>query len=159
MIHKKYNAELTDLQEALRNNLLLAVTEFEIPKAQVCLDREKKINDLIEALQNIVKNALEAEHFKNYKYFISIIFHIIQWVNKEFTGQAGGDANLKAAKLHANQINLSKFNYPESFINKITNWILSVASLADVYEVKATDRKSTRLNSSHGKLSRMPSSA
>ena len=28
-----------------------------------------------------------------------------------------------------------------------------------VFEVFATDRKSTRLNSSHGKLSRMPSSA
>lgn len=138
MIHKKYNPELIDLQEDLRNNLLLAITEFEIPEAQVCLDREKKINELIEALQNIVKDALETEHFKNYKYFISIIFHIIQWANKEFTGQAGGDANLKAAKLHANQINLSKFNYPESFINKITNLLVSVTALADVNEAKAT---------------------
>lgn len=136
MMHKKYNPEIISLQEDLRNNLLLVVVEFEIPEAQVSLDREKKINNLIDTLQNTVKDTLEAEHFKNYKYFISIIFHIIQWTNKEFTGRAGGDANLKAAKLHANQINLAKFNYPESFTNKITNWLISVASLADVFEAK-----------------------
>ena len=33
------------------------------------------------------------------------------------------------------------------------------ASRPDAFKILAVDRKSTRLNSSHGKLSRMPSSA
>ncbi|UPZ17809.1 hypothetical protein [Flavobacterium humidisoli] len=136
MIEKKYNPELVDFQEDLRNNLLLVSTEFEISETEICLEREKKIITLIEALQRITKDSLEEEYFKNYKYFISVLFHIIKWANKEFTGKAGGDANLKAAKLHANQINLSKFNYPESFIENIKDWLTSVASLADVNDAK-----------------------
>jgi hypothetical protein len=138
MIHKKYNPDLLELQEELRNNLLFVASTFDITSTELSLSREKKTDDLLEALQNAVINTAESEHFKNYKYLASVIFHIIKWANKEFSGIAGSEANLKAAKLNANQIDLTKFNYPETFIGKITNWLLTITSLTDINEAKST---------------------
>lgn len=136
-MQKRYNPELVQQQKELRNDLLLTALEFELTATETCLGYEQKTVAVIDKIIEELKEAAEADFFKNYKYLITAFFHIIKWVDKEFKGIEGSAAHLKAAKLNAKQFNIEAFHYPESFTERISVFLKNVQILKDVEDAKA----------------------
>lgn len=144
-MQKRYNPELVQQQKELRNDLLLAALEFELTTTETCLAYEQKTVAAIDAIIEELKEVEECDFFKNYKYLITVFFHIIKWVDKEFKGIEGSAAHLKAAKLNAKQFKTDAFHYPESFRERISGYLKNVQGLQDVEDAASIFNEFTRI--------------
>ena len=146
MNYRKLNHELVKHHQLLRIHLLQITCDFKIAKAGSYLQFEQAVNDSFDAIFKIVFSSVDEQHFKNYRLLSISLFHIIKWIDKQFSGTVGAKANLNAAKINLEQFDFESCVYSESFLLEINDFISSVRGLTYVKDVEDTIKKFSQIS-------------
>lgn len=146
MNYRKLNHDLVKHHQLLRVHLLQITCDFKLAKAGSYLPFEQAVNESFDTISKIVLSSVDEQHFKNYHLLSISLFHIIKWIDKQFSGTVGAEANLNAAKINIEQFNVEGCFYSESFLLEASSFISSVKRLTNVKEAEETIKKFSQIS-------------
>ncbi|WKN32113.1 hypothetical protein PZB74_01940 [Porifericola rhodea] len=145
MRYRGYNSDLVSSQENLRILLLKNFFSFDISKVGEVLAQEEAIKLELSKLIKGTKESSDEGFFKYYGYFVSSLFHLLKWAQKEMNAEDGMN-HLKASATHIKQIDFEYFNYIPDFRDSFQELCESIKRISEVTEVKGVLIAFTKLS-------------
>lgn len=138
---RKFSAELIENGEQLRYQLLWLISDFNISDFEFLLDKEIALSNLLNTLTEETAGTSDVLFYKNYRYLVETVFHLIKWCAGTMSAQPGSSAELEAAKLKIGLFDLENYNYTEQFKKQVKEYQDKVIALQKVGEVKSNFKK------------------
>lgn len=144
MKYRQYNPELVISQENLRLLLLKSFFEFDVSATDQVLSKEEEVKLEIDKLIDATKDSSDGNFFKFYGYFITSIFHLLKWVQKEMNGE-NGLSHLKARTVHLNLIDFEYFNHMPDFRESFQRLCKLIKQVSEVNQINEILRSFTQM--------------
>ncbi len=145
MKYRQYNPDLVSSQENLRTLLLKSFFEFEISKVGEVLILEEAVKLELNKLIKATKESSDKDFFRYYDYFVSSLFHLLRWAQKEMNAEDGLN-NLKASKTHIKQINFEYFNHIPDFRDSFQAVCESIKQISEISEIQEVLTSFTKIS-------------
>lgn len=145
MRYRQYNSELVRSQENLRALLLTIFFEFDISATEEILGKEEEVKLELYKLVEATKDSSDENFFKYYTYFVTSIFHLLKWAQKEIKAEDGSN-HIKAMSTNLNLIDFQYFNHIPDFKESFQQLCASIKRIYEVNEIKERILAFTKLS-------------